>query len=88
MEKTWGRAVAAGNAPFKFAPAEGTQFFESHGWVEAEFRSMWVEANRLKRAEIPVRLAMAAARAAQPESGVRKSFAAWRGWCCCDVAKG
>jgi methyltransferase (TIGR00027 family) len=53
MEKTWGRAVAAGNAPFKFAPAEGTQFFEGHGWVEAEFRSMWVEANRLKRAEIP-----------------------------------
>lgn len=53
MEKTWGRAVAAGNAPFQFAPAEGTRFFESHGWVEAEFRSMWEEANRLQRAEIP-----------------------------------
>jgi len=53
MEKTWGRAVAAGNAPFQFAPAEGTRFFESHGWGEAEFRSMWEEANRLQRAEIP-----------------------------------
>jgi methyltransferase (TIGR00027 family) len=53
MEKTWGRAVAAGNAPFQFAPAEGTRFFESHGWVEAEFRSMWEEANRLQRVEIP-----------------------------------
>ncbi len=49
MEKTWGRAVAAGNAPFQFAPAEGTRFFEAHGWREAEFRSMWEESLRLKR---------------------------------------
>ena len=49
MEKTWGRAVAAGNAPFRFAPAEGTQFFEPLGWREAEFRSMWDESLRLKR---------------------------------------
>ncbi|HZE75259.1 MAG TPA: class I SAM-dependent methyltransferase [Gemmatimonadales bacterium] len=53
MEKTWGRAVAAGNAPFQFAPAEGTRFFDDHGWTEAEFRSMWEEANRLHRAEVP-----------------------------------
>src|SRR5881396_683242 len=49
MEKTWGRAVAAGNAPFQFAPAEGTAFFAPHGWREAEFRSTWEEALRLKR---------------------------------------
>jgi len=49
MEKTWGRAVAAGNAPFRFAPAEGTRFFEPHGWREAEYRSMWEESLRLKR---------------------------------------
>jgi methyltransferase (TIGR00027 family) len=49
MERTWGRAVAAGNAPFQFAPAEGTAFFPAHGWREAEFRSMWEEALRLKR---------------------------------------
>jgi methyltransferase (TIGR00027 family) len=53
MEKTWGRAVAAGNAPFQFAPAEGTRFFDDHGWTEAEFRSMWDEANRLHRADVP-----------------------------------
>lgn len=52
MEKTWGRAVAAGNAPFQFAPAEGTKFFDPHGWTEKEFRSMWDEANRLHRAEV------------------------------------
>jgi methyltransferase (TIGR00027 family) len=54
MAKTWGRAVAAGNAPFLFAPAEGTRFFDAHGWTEAEFRSTWDEANRLNRAEVPL----------------------------------
>jgi methyltransferase (TIGR00027 family) len=54
MEKNWGRAVAAGNAPFQFAPAEGTRFFEPHGWGEAEFRSTWEEANRLNRAAVPL----------------------------------
>jgi methyltransferase (TIGR00027 family) len=49
MEKNWGRAVAAGNAPFQFAPAEGSKFFEANGWREAEFRSMWDESLRLKR---------------------------------------
>jgi methyltransferase (TIGR00027 family) len=49
MEKTWGRAVAAGNAPFQFAPVEGTAFFAPHGWREAEFRSTWEESLRLKR---------------------------------------
>src|SRR5207249_6121006 len=49
MEKTWGRAVAAGNAPFQFAPPEGSRFFEAQGWREGEFRSMWEESLRLKR---------------------------------------
>src|SRR2546422_199488 len=49
MERTWGQAVAAGNAPFQFAPAEGTQFFEASGWREAEYRSTWDESLRLKR---------------------------------------
>jgi len=49
LEKNWGRATAAGNAPLQFAPAEGTRFFQAHGWREAEFRSMWEESLRLKR---------------------------------------
>jgi methyltransferase (TIGR00027 family) len=49
MEKTWGAQLAAGNAPFRFAPTEGTRFFEPYGWREAEFRSTWEEARRLKR---------------------------------------
>jgi|SRR5690242_843739 len=49
MERTWGRAVAAGNAPFRFAPSEGTAFFRASGWEEAEFRPTWDESLRLKR---------------------------------------
>ncbi len=49
MERTWGRKLRAGGAPFKFAPAEGTAFFEPLGWREAEFRSNWEEAKRLNR---------------------------------------
>ena len=49
MLKYWGKSVHAGNAPFQFAPAEGTSFFEPFGWTEAEFRSSMEEAHRLKR---------------------------------------
>jgi methyltransferase (TIGR00027 family) len=37
------------NAPFRFAPAEGTAFFEAHGWREREYLSTMTEAERLKR---------------------------------------
>jgi methyltransferase (TIGR00027 family) len=50
MEKRhWGPHLRAGNAPFRFAPEEGTAFFEPLGWREAEYRSIWEEAARLKR---------------------------------------
>src|SRR5258706_926805 len=49
LAKGWGRKLQEGNAPFRFAPAEGTQFFAPHGWGEAEYRSMWFESLRLKR---------------------------------------
>jgi methyltransferase (TIGR00027 family) len=37
------------NAPFRFAPAEGTAFFEPHGWRERTFRSTMAEGYRLHR---------------------------------------
>lgn len=49
MNRHWGSAVAAGNAPFQFAPAEGTAFFDKFGWREREFRSGLEEAHRLHR---------------------------------------
>ncbi len=49
MQRTWGKSVAKGNAPFRFAPAEGTGFFESLGWRTARFRSTMEDAQRLRR---------------------------------------
>jgi methyltransferase (TIGR00027 family) len=49
MSRTWGKSLAEGGAPFKFAPAEGTEFFRPYGWREAVFRSTWEEAQRLNR---------------------------------------
>jgi methyltransferase (TIGR00027 family) len=49
MMKSWGKAVASGNAPFKFAPANGTTFFREFGWDERAFYSTTEEAERLDR---------------------------------------
>jgi methyltransferase (TIGR00027 family) len=49
MTKSWGSAVAKGNAPFLFAPASGTDFFRELGWEERAFHSTMEEAQRLKR---------------------------------------
>jgi methyltransferase (TIGR00027 family) len=49
MTKMWGGAVSGGNAPFRFAPEEGTGFFLPLGWREREFRSQMEESRRLKR---------------------------------------
>jgi methyltransferase (TIGR00027 family) len=49
MERSWSKPLAAAGAPFQFAPAEGSKFFEPLGWREVEWRSMWTEALRLNR---------------------------------------
>jgi methyltransferase (TIGR00027 family) len=49
MNKSWGKNVAAGNAPFRFAPADSPSFFAALGWHEVEFRSSADEARRLRR---------------------------------------
>jgi methyltransferase (TIGR00027 family) len=48
MRKYWGSNVQS-NAPFQFAPAESTKFFEPFGWRETVFRPSMEEAQRLKR---------------------------------------
>jgi methyltransferase (TIGR00027 family) len=50
MARGWGSQVERGGAPFRFGPAEGTKFFEPEGWREAEYRAIFEEARRLKRA--------------------------------------
>jgi len=49
MTRSWGKSLAAGNAPFRFAPASGTAFFTPYGWRELEYRSTMEEAQRLNR---------------------------------------
>jgi len=49
LKKRWQPSLRNVNAPFRFGPAEGTAFFEPHGWREAEFRSSWDESLRLRR---------------------------------------
>lgn len=49
MQRSWGKKADQGNAAFRFAPAEGTAFFDPFGWREAAFRSTGEEAYRLGR---------------------------------------
>ncbi|NBW64545.1 class I SAM-dependent methyltransferase [bacterium] len=49
MSKSWGKEVQRGNAPFQFAPAEGTAWFTPMGWKERRVRYNAREARRLKR---------------------------------------
>ena len=49
MGKSWGKSVAAGNAPFLFGPADGPKFFDAFGWNELDWRSFMDEGIRLNR---------------------------------------
>jgi methyltransferase (TIGR00027 family) len=49
VARSWGKALEAGNSPFKFAPAENTKFFEPNGWQEVTYRLTSDDAMRLKR---------------------------------------
>ena len=49
IQKSWGKQLEQGNAPFRFAPAAGTDFFRPYGWRETTFRATGEEARRLHR---------------------------------------
>jgi methyltransferase (TIGR00027 family) len=49
MQKMWGRNMKESNAPFQFAPAESSKFFEPFGWKEAEYHPAMESAQRLNR---------------------------------------
>jgi methyltransferase (TIGR00027 family) len=54
MSKTWGKEVAKAGAPFRFAPAEGPDWFAGHGWRAVARLSSLHEAGRLKRLPFPL----------------------------------
>jgi methyltransferase (TIGR00027 family) len=47
IQKLWGKTLQ--KTPLIFGPAEGTKFFEPHGWQEMEYRQMFLESLRLNR---------------------------------------
>jgi methyltransferase (TIGR00027 family) len=51
-----GRKLASADASIKFAPEEGTTYFERFDWDTVESHSMWLEQRRLGREAWPMRL--------------------------------
>ena len=49
LSKSWGQTAAAGNAPFRFGPADGPKFFEATGWKMLEWRALMDEGIRINR---------------------------------------
>lgn len=56
LEKKMGPQLSEGNAPFKFAPLEGVEFFSHHGWPASDVRSLLKTAAGLKRLPLFLRL--------------------------------
>lgn len=51
--RSWGPHLENANAPYRFAPEDGADFFRPFGWNVAEFRPVFDEARRLQR-EMPL----------------------------------
>ena len=49
VEKSWGKELQKGNAPFRFAPEDSAAYFASVGWKEISYRGSMEEARRLNR---------------------------------------
>ena len=56
MQKTTGKRLSEVGAPFKFAPAEGPEFFLAHGWEPMEVKGILKTATRFKRPPLFLRL--------------------------------
>lgn len=50
MQQTMGKQLSEAGAPFKFAPAEGADFFKQYGWAPREVRGLLKTAAQFKRA--------------------------------------
>ena len=52
VQRSWNAPLSAANAPMRFAPPNGTEYFRPFGWTTAEMRPIFVESRRLHR-EMP-----------------------------------
>jgi methyltransferase (TIGR00027 family) len=55
----WGRRTTAAVDLWRFTPENGAEFFRPLGWPPQEVRSGWLEARRLNRQSLTMRLAWA-----------------------------
>ncbi len=56
MQKTTGKRLSEIGAPFKFAPAQGPEFFSPHGWEPMEVKGILKAAAQFKRPPLLLRL--------------------------------
>ncbi|MFZ0211879.1 MAG: class I SAM-dependent methyltransferase [Candidatus Acidiferrales bacterium] len=49
MNRYWGKQLRAANAPIKFAPEAGEEFFRPYGWESIEFRGFFQASRELNR---------------------------------------
>jgi methyltransferase (TIGR00027 family) len=75
-QKSFGQTLNQANAPFKFAPKEGPEFFTRLGWKPMDIRSMFKTAARMKRVPWWMRLL-----AWLPDPKGRPGSCAWAGVC-------
>jgi methyltransferase (TIGR00027 family) len=76
LQKSMGAAVTQAGAPFKFAPAEGPDFFTRYGWKPTDVRSLLKTAAQIKRLSLWMRLM-----ALLPESKGKQGSRPWSGIC-------
>jgi methyltransferase (TIGR00027 family) len=72
LKKNWNPQLSQGDAPLKFAPEEGPEFFTAHGWKPVDVRSTLKTAARLKRAPFFLRII-----ALLPDSKGRQGSRPW-----------
>ena len=49
INRSWARELGRAQTQYQFAPEEGTEFFRSYGWREAEFHALFENSIRINR---------------------------------------
>ncbi len=76
LQKNLGKTLEQAQAPLKFAPEEGPEFFRAAGWTPVEVASALHTAAKLKRLRFPLSLF-----ALFPDSKGKKPKQVWGGIC-------
>lgn len=83
VQKSWGKRLAQGGSPPKFAPPEGPAFFEAAGWKVTEVHSVFQAAAKARR--LPFLLSLMAF---LPESSGKQGGRPWSGVCVLERSPG